>query len=63
MYFGQEHMEMAASWDLSVNEMVNHEYGHHLQKLAGITEAKLALPRAMNWSVAPSCRRPAGRRC
>jgi len=44
VYFGREHMEMAASWDLSVNEMVNHEYGHHLQKLAGITDAKLALP-------------------
>ncbi len=44
VYFGQEHFEMAATWDLSVNEMVNHEYGHHIQKLAGITAAKLAMP-------------------
>lgn len=39
-YFGNEHYEMARVWDLSINEMVNHEYGHHLQKLAGITDLK-----------------------
>ena len=44
VFFGQEHMDMATTWDLAVNEMVNHEYAHHVQKLAGITEAKLALP-------------------
>ncbi len=43
VYFGAGHMEMVKQWDLSVNEMVNHEYGHHLQSLAGITEAKLQL--------------------
>lgn len=43
VYFGQEHFEMATAWDLSINEMVNHEYGHHLQKLAGITATKLSL--------------------
>ncbi len=41
--FGAGHMEMAQDWDLSINEMVNHEYGHHLQSLAGITDAKLQL--------------------
>lgn len=41
VYFGGEHFEMAKNWDLSVNEMVNHEYGHHLQKLAGITQVKV----------------------
>lgn len=44
VFFGGEHFEMAKDWDLAVNEMVNHEYGHHLQKLAGITAAKLSLP-------------------
>lgn len=39
-YFGGDHLEMTRSWDLSVNEMVNHEYGHHIQSLAGITTAK-----------------------
>lgn len=39
--FGTEHFEMAQQWDLSINEMVNHEYGHHVQKIFGITEAKL----------------------
>lgn len=39
-YFGNEHYEMARVWDLSINEMVNHEYGHHLQNLAGITDLK-----------------------
>lgn len=43
VYFGSGHMEMAQDWDLSINEMVNHEYGHHLQSLAGITDAKLQL--------------------
>ncbi|MDO5737073.1 MAG: hypothetical protein Q4P15_11425 [Propionibacteriaceae bacterium] len=42
-YFGSGHMDMAMEWDLSINEMVNHEYGHHLQNLAGITLAKLML--------------------
>lgn len=41
VFFGGEHLTMAKEWDLSVNEMVNHEYGHHLQKLAGITAAKV----------------------
>lgn len=40
VYFGGDHLDMATSWDLSVNEMVNHEYGHHIQSLAGITAAK-----------------------
>lgn len=39
VFFGGEHKEMAEKWSLSVNEMVNHEYGHHLQSLAGITKA------------------------
>lgn len=43
VYFGSGHQEMAMDWDLSINEMVNHEYGHHLQNVAGITEAKLQL--------------------
>ena len=43
-YFGGEHLEMAGGWDLAVNEMVNHEYGHHLQNLSGITAAKLDGP-------------------
>lgn len=45
-YFGSEHLEMARTWDLAVKEMVNHEYGHHLQSLFGITEAKLESPGA-----------------
>lgn len=44
VHFGAEHFDMAKVWDLAVNEMVNHEYGHHLQKLAGITATKLSLP-------------------
>ena len=40
VYFGGDHQVMAGRWDLSVNEMVNHEYGHHIQSLAGITGAK-----------------------
>ena len=47
VHFGVRHYDMARTWDLSVNEMVNHEYGHHLQSLAGVTAAKVALP----WSV------------
>ena len=43
VYFGGEHLVMAKGWDLSVNEMVNHEYGHHLQSLAGITAVKIGL--------------------
>lgn len=39
-YFGGDHFVMAQKWDLSVNEMVNHEYGHHIQSLAGLTSAK-----------------------
>ncbi|TRY19894.1 hypothetical protein FOJ82_03165 [Tessaracoccus rhinocerotis] len=39
-YFGGDHFAMAQKWDLSVNEMVNHEYGHHIQSLAGLTAAK-----------------------
>lgn len=40
-YFGTEHFEMTKTWDLAINEMVNHEYGHHVQKTVGITAAKL----------------------
>lgn len=40
VYFGGDHLVMAQKWDLSVNEMVNHEYGHHIQSLAGLTSAK-----------------------
>lgn len=39
VYFGGAHFDMALNWDLSVNEMVNHEYGHHIQMLAGISAA------------------------
>ena len=46
VYFGEGHLRMAEIWGLAVNEMVNHEYAHHLQHLAGITDAKI--------SVAPS---------
>ncbi|AQP43947.1 neutral zinc metallopeptidase [Tessaracoccus flavus] len=42
-HFGSRHLRMAGEWDLSINEMVNHEYGHHLQKLAGITDVKMGL--------------------
>lgn len=45
VHFGTRHFDMARTWELSVNEMVNHEYGHHLQSLSGITAAKNALPR------------------
>lgn len=45
VYFGAGHVEMAMKWDLSINEMVNHEYAHHVQSLAGITTAKVALPQ------------------
>ncbi len=41
-HFGFGHFEMAQQWRLSVNEMVNHEYGHHLQSAVGITEAHMA---------------------
>ncbi|MDO5677716.1 MAG: hypothetical protein Q4G35_09460 [Propionibacteriaceae bacterium] len=44
VHFGARHFDMARIWKLSVNEMVNHEYGHHLQNLAGVTAAKVALP-------------------
>lgn len=47
VHFGARHFDMARTWNLSVHEMVNHEYGHHLQNLAGVTAAKLALP----WSL------------
>lgn len=39
VHFGGEHLQMATSWDLSVNEMVNHEYSHHIQLVAGISDA------------------------
>lgn len=42
VYFGTEHFRMAQEWDLSINEMVNHEYGHHLQHVFGITAGKAA---------------------
>ncbi len=44
VHFGARHYAMARLWDLSVNEMVNHEYGHHLQHLSGITQSKLRMP-------------------
>ncbi|RMB58307.1 hypothetical protein EAX62_13995 [Tessaracoccus antarcticus] len=43
VHFGAGHLEMAMDWDLSINEMVNHEYSHHVQSLAGITTAKMQL--------------------
>ncbi|GAA4904682.1 neutral zinc metallopeptidase [Tessaracoccus lubricantis] len=46
VHFGARHFDMARTWDLSINEMVNHEYGHHLQSLAGITRAKTAMADA-----------------
>ena len=46
VHFGEGHLRMAQTWDLAVNEMVNHEYGHHLQHLAGITDVKLSLAPA-----------------
>lgn len=46
VYFGGAHLEMAEQWDLSVNEMVNHEYGHHVQALAGISRAWAAKSEA-----------------
>ncbi|NLE97811.1 MAG: hypothetical protein GX596_07455 [Propionibacterium sp.] len=39
VYFGSEHLKMATSWELSVNEMVNHEYSHHIQLVSGISGA------------------------
>lgn len=39
VFFGGEHLQMAEEWDLSINEMVNHEYSHHVQALAGISKA------------------------
>lgn len=44
VHFGGEHLEMALEWDLAVAEMVSHEYGHHIQAVTGMTEAKLDLP-------------------
>lgn len=44
VFFGHGHYAMASGWELSVNEMVNHEYGHHLQSLSGITAARIAVP-------------------
>lgn len=44
VHFGGEHLEMALEWDLAVTEMVSHEYGHHIQAVTGMTEAKLELP-------------------
>lgn len=41
VFFGRQHLEMAGIWDLSINEMVNHEYGHHLQYLAGVTSVRM----------------------
>ncbi|RRD45637.1 hypothetical protein [Tessaracoccus sp. OH4464_COT-324] len=38
VFFGGEHRDMAKQWEYSINEMVNHEYGHHLQFLSGIHE-------------------------
>lgn len=43
VFVGAGHFEMARHWRLSVNEMVNHEYVHHLQNVAGITAARLRL--------------------
>lgn len=44
LHFGGEHYEMASRWHLAVNEMVNHEYAHHLQNVSQITSARLGLP-------------------
>lgn len=63
VYFGDGHLSQARTWDLAVNEMVNHEYGHHLQALFGITANRLVAPgglqlerrselQAMCWSAA-----------
>jgi predicted metalloprotease len=63
VYFGDGHLAQARAWDLAVNEMVNHEYGHHLQALFGITANRLVAPgglqlerrsefQAMCWSAA-----------
>ena len=46
VHFGGEHLEMAREWELAVAEMVSHEYGHHIQNVTGMTEAKLQLPEA-----------------
>ena len=43
VHFGSEHLRMALEWDLAVTEMVGHEYGHHIQNVTGMTEAKLQL--------------------
>lgn len=69
VFFGEAHYRMASAWDLSVNEMVNHEYGHHLQSLAGITAARIAVPgvtdqerrselQALCWSAAMTVHNP-----
>lgn len=42
VWFGGGHLEMAKAWDLSVAEMVSHEYSHHLQFLYGITGVKVS---------------------
>ena len=63
VYFGDGHLAQARAWDLAVNEMVNHEYGPHLQALFGITATRLVAPgglqlerrselQAMCWSAA-----------
>ncbi|MFT3889178.1 MAG: hypothetical protein QM713_13570 [Arachnia sp.] len=44
VYFGDRHLAQARTWDLAVDEMVTHEYGHHLQALFGITAARLVAP-------------------
>ncbi|RRD06089.1 hypothetical protein EII34_05240 [Arachnia propionica] len=43
LHFGDGHLEMAREWSHSINEMVNHEYGHHLQAVAGMTLARTRL--------------------
>ncbi len=39
VYFGGEHLAIARDWDLAINEMVNHEYSHHVQSVTGISGA------------------------
>lgn len=39
VFFGGDDRDLAMYWDLTINETVHHEYGHHIQNLAGIIDA------------------------